>query len=103
LIRTSKDGVDSFREADWDEALDYIAQRMKEIAAKHGPECAALFTHGSGGAHFGQMLKAFGSHLLQLLHLRNVGVREKLDFSRPSVILSIHQRELISVILAVWF
>ncbi len=61
LIRTSKDGKDSFREASWDEALDYIAGKMQNIAKEHGPECVALFTHGSGGAHFGQMLKAFGS------------------------------------------
>lgn len=61
MIRTRTDGVDSFREVGWDEALDYIADRMKEIAAKYGPECVALFTHGSGGAHFGHMLKAFGS------------------------------------------
>lgn len=61
LIRTTTDGKETFREASWDEALGYIADRMKEIAAKHGPECIALFTHGSGGSHFGHMLKAFGS------------------------------------------
>lgn len=61
LIRTSEGGIDSFREASWDEALDYIAEKLKKIAAEHGPECVALFTHGSGGAHFGHMLKAFGS------------------------------------------
>jgi thiosulfate reductase / polysulfide reductase chain A len=61
LIRTSERGKDSFREASWDEALDYIAAKMRKIAKEHGPECVALFTHGSGGAHFGHMLKAFGS------------------------------------------
>lgn len=61
LIRTVVDGEETFREVDWDEALDYIAARMKEIASRYGPECVALFTHGSGGAHFGHMLKAFGS------------------------------------------
>lgn len=61
LIRTTIDGQETFREASWDEALDHIAGRMKEIAAEHGPECVALFTHGSGGAHFGHLLKAFGS------------------------------------------
>lgn len=61
LIRTVVDGKATFREADWDEALDFIAVKMKDIAARYGTECVALFTHGSGGAHFGQMLKAFGS------------------------------------------
>lgn len=61
LIRTSERGKDTFREATWDEAFDYIAEKLKKIAAEHGPECVALFTHGSGGAHFGHLLKAFGS------------------------------------------
>jgi thiosulfate reductase/polysulfide reductase chain A len=62
LIRTSERGRQSFREAGWDEALDYIAEKMKGIAEKHGPECIALLTHGSGGKYFGDLLKAFGSN-----------------------------------------
>ncbi|MBU1010428.1 MAG: molybdopterin-dependent oxidoreductase [Bacteroidetes bacterium] len=61
LIRTTVDGQDTFREASWDEALDLVAKRFKEIGAQYGPETIALFTHGSGGSHFGHMLKAFGS------------------------------------------
>ncbi|RMG70466.1 MAG: nitrate reductase, partial [Bacteroidetes bacterium] len=44
-----------------DEALDLIAEKLTDIKAKHGPECVALFTHGSGGAFWGQFLKAYGS------------------------------------------
>ena len=62
LIRVkNEDGKDTFREATWDEALDYTAKRLKEVAAEHGPECVALFNHGSGGKYFGNLLKAFGS------------------------------------------
>ena len=63
LIRVKgKDGEeDTFREASWDEALDLIAAKMNKIAEVHGPECTALFTHGSGGKFLGHMLKAFGS------------------------------------------
>lgn len=61
LIRTTTDGKQTFREASWDEALDLIAKKMKEIAGNYGPESMALFSHGSGGAHFGQLLKAYGS------------------------------------------
>lgn len=61
MIRVKVDGVDTFKEVDWDEALDFIARRMKEISTVHGPESAVLFTHGSGGEHFGHLLKAFGS------------------------------------------
>ncbi len=62
LIRvTNKDGNQTFREASWDEALNYIAEKMKNIKDVHGPECMALFTHGSGGKFLGHMLKAYGS------------------------------------------
>jgi len=61
LIRTEERGKQKFREATWDEAFDYIAEKMKGIAKEHGSECIALFTHGSGGTYFGDLLKAFGS------------------------------------------
>lgn len=62
LIRvTGKDGNQTFREASWDEALDVVAEKLQKIKDEHGPECTALFTHGSGGHYFGNLLKAFGS------------------------------------------
>ncbi len=62
LIRVKGDnGEDTFREASWDEALETIAKGMKGIAERHGPECMALFTHGSGGKFWGHLLKAYGS------------------------------------------
>ena len=61
LIREKKDGKSYFRKASWDEALDLVAKNLKKIAAEHGPECVALFNHGSGGKFFGTFLKAFGS------------------------------------------
>ncbi len=62
LIRTEVRGKQTFREATWDEALDYVAEKMKKIAEKHGPDCIALFTHGSGGVFFKHLLRAFGSN-----------------------------------------
>jgi thiosulfate reductase/polysulfide reductase chain A len=62
LIRTDERGRQSFREASWEEAFDYIAEKMKKIATEHGPECIALLTHGSGGDYFGHLIKAFGSN-----------------------------------------
>ncbi|MFH1852598.1 MAG: molybdopterin-dependent oxidoreductase [Candidatus Neomarinimicrobiota bacterium] len=61
LIRSAERGRQVFREASWDEAFTYIAEKMQAIANEHGPECVALFTHGSGGDYFGRLLKAFGS------------------------------------------
>ena len=62
LIRVSKDGVQTYREATWDEALDYVASKMKEISSKYGPESMALFNHGSSGKYFTHLLNAFGSN-----------------------------------------
>jgi len=61
LIRVEDNGKQTFREASWDEALDLVARKFKEIAAKYGPESIALFNHGSPGHHFAHLLKAFGS------------------------------------------
>jgi thiosulfate reductase / polysulfide reductase chain A len=61
LIRVDERGRQVFREASWDEALDYIASKMKEISAKYGPESIALFTHGSGSSNFTNLFNAFGS------------------------------------------
>lgn len=62
LIReTREDGSQYFREAGWDEALEFTAKKLKEVAEKHGPECVALFNHGSAGKYFGTLIKAFGS------------------------------------------
>ena len=62
LIRVEERGKQVFREASWDEALDYIAEKMKEISARYGPESMALFTHGSGSSYFTTLFKAFGSN-----------------------------------------
>ncbi|MCE1197942.1 MAG: molybdopterin-dependent oxidoreductase [Marinilabiliales bacterium] len=61
LIRVTRNGEQTYREATWDEALDYVAGKMKDIAAKHGPESMALFNHGSSGRYFTHLLNAFGS------------------------------------------
>lgn len=62
LMRTVADGKQTFREAGWDEAFDFIAKKLDKIAKEHGPECVALFSHGSGGKYFGNLLKAYGSN-----------------------------------------
>lgn len=61
LIRTGEPGSQTYQEASWDEALSYIADKMQKIAEEHGPECIALFSHGSGGKFWGHLLKSFGS------------------------------------------
>jgi len=77
LIRTDERGTQSFREATWEEAFDYIAEKIKVISAEHGPECVALFTHGSGGKYFSTLLRALGSpHIAAPSYAQCRGPRE---------------------------
>jgi thiosulfate reductase/polysulfide reductase chain A len=62
LLRVSKNGKQTFEQVSWDEAFEFIATRMREIADKHGNDRFALLSHGSGGVHFERLLKAYGSH-----------------------------------------
>ncbi len=62
LIReTRKDGSQYFREATWEEALDKVAAKMKEVKEKYGPEAFGLFNHGNPGAHLEHLMRAYGS------------------------------------------
>lgn len=61
LIRVTENGKQTYREATWDEALDLVATKMKEVSEKYGPEAFALFNHGSAGHHLGHLFKAYGS------------------------------------------
>ncbi len=61
LIRTSDRGKEKWQEVTWEEALEYIAARMKKIAVEYGPESMALFSHGIGGTFFKHAFKAFGT------------------------------------------
>lgn len=60
LIRTGERGKEQWKTATWDEALDYIAERMNKIKAEHGPESVALFNHGFGQRFFQHVLKSWG-------------------------------------------
>ncbi len=62
LLRVAgPDGRQTFREASWDEALDFIANRLRSIADKHGPDRTVLLNHGTGASHFTHLMRAYGS------------------------------------------
>ena len=61
LIRVTEGNKQTFREASWEEALDLVASKMKEVKEKYGPESFALLKHGSSGSHFEHLFKAYGS------------------------------------------
>lgn len=48
LIRTGERGEGKWREASWDEALDYIAEKMISIRDNYGPESMLLFNQVVG-------------------------------------------------------
>ena len=62
LIReTRPDGSQYFRKASWNEALDKVANKMKEVKEKYGPEAFGLFNHGTPGGHLEHLMRAYGS------------------------------------------
>jgi len=61
LIRVNERGKQVFREASWDEALSYTAEKIRKISDTYGPESLALFTHGSGSSNFTTLFKALGT------------------------------------------
>ena len=61
LMRKEKRGQEEWVEVTWDEALDFIAQKMLKIKETYGPEAVALFSHGIGGNFLKHTLKAYGS------------------------------------------
>ncbi len=61
LIRKSERGEEKWVEVTWDEAFDYIADKMNKMKADYGPEAMALFSHGIGGSFIKHLLRAYGS------------------------------------------
>ncbi len=97
------DGKQTYKEVSWDEAFDFIADRMQKIKVEHGPECTALFTHGSGGHYWGALLKAFGSTNIAALRMHNAAVRAKLRLLPLLGKVWIHRNPPISAIPAALF
>ncbi|KAB2888592.1 MAG: molybdopterin-dependent oxidoreductase, partial [Desulfobulbaceae bacterium] len=62
LIRTGRRGSGEFRRASWDEALDYAADKLKEIAGKYGPEAiaATIQVPGTGYVQKGALVALAG-------------------------------------------
>jgi thiosulfate reductase/polysulfide reductase chain A len=62
LIRTGERGAGQFRKASWDEALDYIADKLKAVIKKHGGQSVALTERTNLATHVSKtFMKAIGS------------------------------------------
>ena len=62
MIRAGERGENKWREVTWDEAYDYIEERMNEIKEKYGPE-SVIFAQGTGRDIFqiSRLAYAYGS------------------------------------------
>lgn len=52
MMRTGARGDGRFQEVSWEQALDYIAEKLIEIKERSGPEALAIFGHTSGDFWF---------------------------------------------------
>jgi thiosulfate reductase / polysulfide reductase chain A len=86
-IRTGNRGEGKFKRVSWDEALDFLAARLKELKQKYGPESVALFPHGVHSGFFATLMKAYGTPnsaepaFAQCRGPRDIGYQ--LTFGRP--------------------
>jgi thiosulfate reductase/polysulfide reductase chain A len=60
LLRVGERGKEQWKTVSWDEALNYVAERMNKLKAEHGAESMALFNHGWGQRFFQHVLKTWG-------------------------------------------
>ena len=65
LLRAS----DGFRPANWDEALDFTAQRLREIQEKHGPDAVAVYGGASLTTEKAYLLGKFARVALKTRHI----------------------------------
>ena len=62
LIRVGERGAGQWREASWDEALDYVAEKLAAIKSSHGPESVVLSSRGGPWQNlYKAFIHAFGS------------------------------------------
>ncbi len=61
LLRVGKPGNQKFKEVSWEEALDFVAKKTREVGEKYGYESIALLDHGTTAHHFEHLFKSFGS------------------------------------------
>ncbi len=62
MIRTGPRGSGQWRKASWDEALDYVAEKLKTIISEHGPESVLFGERTQLATHVSKaFMKALGS------------------------------------------
>ncbi|WP_026694435.1 formate dehydrogenase subunit alpha [Peribacillus kribbensis] len=62
---------DSFREADWDEALTYVARRFKEIADQNGPDSLGFIASSKATNEESYLLQKFARQVIGTNNIDN--------------------------------
>jgi anaerobic selenocysteine-containing dehydrogenase len=70
LIRVGKRGDGKFRAVSWDEALDYVADRLADIMKKYGPESVVgnIQVPGTGYVHKGALMRLASMYGWSIIH-----------------------------------
>ncbi len=61
LIRVGKRGEGKFKKVSWDEAYDYVYQKLNPVIKKYGAKSLATFMHGTGEKYVHMLTLALGS------------------------------------------
>ncbi|WP_331774841.1 molybdopterin-dependent oxidoreductase [Sulfurospirillum sp. 1612] len=61
LIRVGKRGEGKFKKVSWEEASQYVFDKLSPLMKKYGPETLATFMHGTGEPYVHALTKALGS------------------------------------------
>ncbi len=62
MIRTGDRGAGQWRQASWDEALDYVADKLKAVVAQYGPQSVVFGERTNLNTHISKtFMKALGS------------------------------------------
>jgi len=61
LLRVGERGEGNFKRVSWDEALDFLAEKLLTIKGKYGPEAVGFFPHGIHARFFSHLMKAYGT------------------------------------------
>ena len=61
LIRTGKRGEGKFKKVSWEEAYQYVFDKLNPLVEKHGPQTLATFMHGTGEQYVHMFSAALGT------------------------------------------
>ena len=75
LMRVGERGKEQWKPVSWDEALNFVAEKMNKIKAEHGPESVALFNHGFGQRFVQHALRAGASSTTPARRMRSAEAR----------------------------